>query len=624
MRKQISIASLLTIAAIAAGSTRVANAQGQDGGPAQPAKVKSSIGTMTMDSDGAITRTRHTEFQILNSAGVLSLSQVPISYSSQMVDIDITGAYTLKTSGEKIPVNASAIFSRQQPATAGAPLFNDLMQKVVIFPDVEVGDTLVFDQTERQKQTLFDGQYMDQRLFSTIIAEENVTYTVTVPSSKFLNVDATGVTMEKKRDGDRTIYIFKHSNPKAIADTNPQLSTWDRMPRFFVSTFRSYDEMGHAYAAMVAPKMAVSPNIQALADRLTAGVTDRREQARKIYDYVSSKIRYVAIALGTGAIVPHDAESVLNNGYGDCKDKVMLLSALLKAKGIASEPVLINGTNAYTLSGPPTLAQLNHLIIWLPEFKMYADATAQVAPFGILPLQEYGKPVVHAVATGPVRHVIPVVAPNALSISERTAVTLDDSGKFTGTTQIDAIGPFDISLRSAALFIQANGAQRAASPAIHPSFRFNAPEQIESKFNISGNFSVDANPRLLTGDGFVPPPGTWIVTRPGGVLMGAVTQNTMTETDDTPCYSGHEDETITLSFPDNRHITALPPDTEIKSDHLHYTAYWSVSGHTLIVRRAFDTAIDQPICKGAVRKEAMAALTRIRQDYATQVALAPN
>jgi len=40
--------------------------------------------------------------------------------------------------------------------------------------------------------------------------------------------------------------------------------------------------------------------------------------------------------------VPHDAQSILDNRYGDCKDHVVILEALLEAVGIDSSPALIN------------------------------------------------------------------------------------------------------------------------------------------------------------------------------------------------------------------------------------------------------------------------------------------
>ena len=79
------------------------------------------------------------------------------------------------------------------------------------------------------------------------------------------------------------------------------------------------------YHANAAPKAAVTDRIRALALNLTTGLTGEREKARALYDWVSRNIRYVAVTLGSGGYVPHSADEVLANEYGDCKDHVVLL-----------------------------------------------------------------------------------------------------------------------------------------------------------------------------------------------------------------------------------------------------------------------------------------------------------
>lgn len=46
----------------------------------------------------------------------------------------------------------------------------------------------------------------------------------------------------------------------------------------------------------------------------------------------------MAVYVGAGGVVPHAAQTVLDNRYGDCKDHVALLEALLGAAGIKSTP----------------------------------------------------------------------------------------------------------------------------------------------------------------------------------------------------------------------------------------------------------------------------------------------
>ena len=127
----------------------------------------------------------------------------------------------------------------------------------------------------------------------------------------------------------------------------------------------------------------------ALADKLTAGETDAREQTRKIYEWITTHVRYLGIELGQGTIVPHNVDDILTYGYGDCKDHDVLMRALLKAKGIASQSVLLNSSNAYTLTKVPTFVQLDHVITFVPELKLYLDSSTATTPFGVIPYSEY-------------------------------------------------------------------------------------------------------------------------------------------------------------------------------------------------------------------------------------------
>ena len=172
----------------------------------------------------------------------------------------------------------------------------------------------------------------------------------------------------------------------------------DRDARVLVSTFQNYEELGRAYWAEAAPKAKVTPEIAALAEEITKGLTDRRAQAEAISRWMKRNIRYVAVYLGAGRVVPHEASSVLKNKYGDCKDQVTLMTALLTAKGIASEQVLIQLGDAYTMPEPPTMSYLNHVMVYLPELQVYDDPTGSFASFGVLSASTYDKPVIHVSA----------------------------------------------------------------------------------------------------------------------------------------------------------------------------------------------------------------------------------
>ena len=75
----------------------------------------------------------------------------------------------------------------------------------------------------------------------------------------------------------------------------PTAAPIDRLPRLVVTSAPDWDAVGRGYATLAEPKSAVTPRVQALADELTAGVTDRRQQAERLYNWVAEHIRYIAI-----------------------------------------------------------------------------------------------------------------------------------------------------------------------------------------------------------------------------------------------------------------------------------------------------------------------------------------
>jgi hypothetical protein len=303
-----------------------------------------------------------------------------------------------------------------------------------------------------------------------------------------------------------------------------------------------------------------------------------------------------------------------------------LLTALLKAKNIDSEPVLINAGNGYTLSTVPTLSELNHAIAWLPEFKLYADATAQAVPFGMLPLYEYGKSVVLAGSDTGLRQ-IPILAADAGSITYTNVAKLDDTMRMSDESTTTATGPFAGMLRSLGARIQAAGPDRVASDLLKKQNRPNATGtftvtglgSFAPQYSLSAKFTTP-RPQNLNGM----PGGLRILGRTGDFLMGPLDNAKLKDTEPTPCYSGNMSEDISLEFPMSRHLAKVPEDATVKTANLEFTSHWALSGQTLTVHRTFKSSVDQALCTGEVRKDTAAALARILRAYNAPIALVAN
>ena len=148
--------------------------------------------------------------------------------------------------------------------------------------------------------------------------------------------------------------------------------------------------MAHWYAKLQGERVVVDDRIRQKAVELTRGAVTPLEKTRRLYAYVAGNVRYVSLSFGVGRLQPHAASEVLQNGFGDCKDKHTLLEALLRAADIQSYPVLIS---SYRKIDPdiPSPAQFNHEItaarVGKDEDFTWLDATAEVAPYGLIMYQ---------------------------------------------------------------------------------------------------------------------------------------------------------------------------------------------------------------------------------------------
>jgi tetratricopeptide (TPR) repeat protein len=113
-----------------------------------------------------------------------------------------------------------------------------------------------------------------------------------------------------------------------------------------------------------------------------------------MYRYVRDSVRYNNYEFSRHALIPEKAETVLANGYTDCKGHALLLMQLLKARDIEARLCLVSQVHTGDLD-QPSLHQFNHMIVHVPAQKgvpqHFLDPTEKHHPFRRSPLALEGK-----------------------------------------------------------------------------------------------------------------------------------------------------------------------------------------------------------------------------------------
>jgi hypothetical protein len=105
---------------------------------------------------------------------------------------------------------------------------------------------------------------------------------------------------------------------------------------------------------------------------LTQGLSSSEDRVRALFLDVATGVRNVNIRLGLGGYAPNDAEQVLENKYGDTRDKAVLLISMLRAAGRDAFPALVaGGPDTRFTESVPTLKQFTRILVALPDGLSY-------------------------------------------------------------------------------------------------------------------------------------------------------------------------------------------------------------------------------------------------------------
>jgi tetratricopeptide (TPR) repeat protein len=339
---------------------------------------------VTFEPDGTGTRELELTVRIQSQAGVQALSVLTFPYLSSNENVEFDYVRVRKPDGTVVNTPDYNVQDMPAEVTRAAPMYSDLHEKHVTVKALGVGDVLEYKVRYRTFKPQVSGQFWWQQSFDKNFISPIIELQLTVPKDKYLNLSSPNYKPEIKEDGSHRTYIWKTSNLKRNDSNEPESREAPR-PDIQLSTFRSWQEVGSWYNDLQRSQMQVTPQIQAKVVELTKGLTSQDDKIRVIYDYVSSGFHYVSLSFGAGRYQPHPAEDVLENQYGDCKDKHTLLATMLKAAGVEAWPALINAERKLD-PDMPSPGQFDHVITYVPESDktLWLDTTPGVAPFNML------------------------------------------------------------------------------------------------------------------------------------------------------------------------------------------------------------------------------------------------
>jgi transglutaminase-like putative cysteine protease len=559
----------------------------------------------TVNTDGTFTQESKGQVRINTDQAVQLQAQTYLPFSETLQSLEVVEAFTDTATGERIAVPADKIITQQSPLSTIAPAFDDIRITAIVFPQISVGASKTYHYRLKQIKPLFENHFSMFEMISQSVDIEDTTITLIAPEDLKIYIqaiDVEGGQVESDTPGkSKWVWTIKDQKgqmpePGAINETNYS-------PRIAVTTFADFGEVAEAYLERAADKEKVTDEVRKLAEKITAGLTSPRDQAAALYHWVAGNIRYVALSFGLGGVVPRDADTIIQSGYGDCKDKVVLLNALLTAEGIKSAPVLINSGDVYW---QPDVAiptgVYNHVITYLPEFDLFLDPTAGTAPFGILPVRERSKYalVTRGLDKGAGIRMLPEPSPTESSMETITTVVIGDDGSAKGQSIIRAKGGMEYVIRSYMASIPPGQEAIAARASLMRSGQQGEgtlsggdPRKLDEDFKIETEFTLQ-NVMMLPAPGALSIPAG--IPNPSPIVLLAFGTDLPERKFPRYCSGYEKGEITSVTLPDSVKITHLPKEVNVQNKYGCYKATYEQNGQTIKVERRLSVETPRGLC----------------------------
>jgi uncharacterized protein HemY len=356
--------------------------------------------TYRMHSDGTGEKVTHEQVRIQSQGAAQLFGVLAPGYASANETVEITLVRVHKPDGSTVDTPPDTAMDMSAEVTREAPLYSDVKQKHIAVRSLSVGDTLEYEYRITVFKPEAPGEFWGTTHFQapgTMVVLAQIVNLV-VPKEKYVQVwSPNHKPTITETDSERTYtwnvaQLVPAPKPAAGDSAKPEPpkdpdedSKGRKIPSVAWTTYHSWAEVGDWYRGLALSRSEPTDALKARAREITRNAKTPEEQARAIYEYVSSRIRYIGIDFGVGRYQPHLASEVLDNQYGDCKDKDTALEALLRASGFQTAPALI-GAGIAPVPDVPSPAFFNHVIttVEMPSGRIWLDSTPAVGPFGYL------------------------------------------------------------------------------------------------------------------------------------------------------------------------------------------------------------------------------------------------
>lgn len=309
---------------------------------------------------------RRLAMEVTDRSGLEAAAKIAPSFDPEQTTLNFNFIRVIRDGVVMDRLPTVEIIELRQEEGLSEGLIDGDITAMIQLEDIQVGDIVDYAWSGFQTTKLWPDD-----MFQSVSVEWSVplamhNYVLTLPRSKTLQIRniSTDIMPEKTQKGDETQYRITLINPEPVPNEGNIPADVVEFGFIHMSTMDSWTDVSEWGIPYYLGEKELPREFKAKVDKIARDFATPEDRLVEALRLVQEEIRYFGIVTDLGSHVPRDPVTTIERGYGDCKDKTLLLTTVLNYLGVEAVPAFANTTGGYYLDQvAPAVGAFNHVIV---------------------------------------------------------------------------------------------------------------------------------------------------------------------------------------------------------------------------------------------------------------------
>lgn len=299
-------------------------------------------------------------------SGLEAVSTIKLTYNPRFEVLTLHKLSIFREGRRINKLKSARIDLAQRESRLEEGVYDENVQAIVAVDDVRVDDVVEIAYSFTGANPVFSGKYSQFFALNREIPIAKLSVRIKYPAHRKINhkVIRSALSVTDSTNGTVNVLSISADNVLAVR-MEPNVPSWFPVyPMLQVTEYESWEQLQHWASALYKTPTDLSPELEQVLDKIKSEAKNQKEMAARTVTWVQNNIRYYSVAVGTSSHRPNHPIVTFSQRFGDCKDKSLLLSAMLKYLGVKAEPALVSSQVRKGIAEwLPTPLAFDHVIV---------------------------------------------------------------------------------------------------------------------------------------------------------------------------------------------------------------------------------------------------------------------